>query len=225
MNKAVAFTSGIGLGSGLMYFFDPDRGRRRRALVRDKTTGVVRDTSDVIRKASLDIKNRAKGIVAEARSLVTRQEIPDDILQARVQTKLGRLVSHPHAVEVTADDGEITLRGAVLASEVEQLVRGISSMRGVVGVRNRLEVHQRAEDVPALQGGRRRTGSRPDILQAAWSPATRLIAGAAGGALAAYGLTHRGAWGAGATAMGAALLTRGISNKEMTRLFKTERAA
>ncbi len=208
-----------------MYFFDPDRGRKRRTLVKDKAVSAVRDVDDAINKTSRDIRNRARGVVAEVRSLVSMEEIPDDILQARVESKIGRLVSHPHAIEVAADEGEITLGGPVLANEVERLVRGVSAMRGVSSVRNRLEVHQRAEDVPALQGGYLRSGRRLDVLQPNWSPATRFIMGAAGGALAVYGLTHRNLLGAGASAIGAGLIARGISNREMTRLFRLARAA
>ena len=36
MNKGVALIGGVGLGAALMYIFDPDRGGRRRALIRDK---------------------------------------------------------------------------------------------------------------------------------------------------------------------------------------------
>jgi len=156
MNKAVAFAGGMGVGAGMMYFLDPDRGRRRRALIKDKAVSTVRDLDDDIRTAARNLKNRATGIVAEARSLVSREQIPDRILQARVESKLGRLSSHPHAISVTADDGEITLNGAALSDEVERVVRGISGMRGVVHVRNRLEVHTRSESIPQLQGGRRR---------------------------------------------------------------------
>ena len=40
MNKGVALIGGVGLGAALMYIFDPDRGKRRRALVQDKVTAV-----------------------------------------------------------------------------------------------------------------------------------------------------------------------------------------
>lgn len=224
MNKTIAFASGMGVGAGMMYFLDPDRGRRRRALVKDKAVSTVRDLDDDIRTAARDVKNRATGIVAEARSLFSREEIPDRILQARVESKLGRLSSHPHAISVTADDGEITLDGAVLSDEVEDVVRGVSGMRGVVHVRNRLEVHTKSESIPTLQGGRRRTATGEDG-RANWSPAGRFVMGAAGGALAVYGLTHRNVLGAGASAVGAALLTRGISNREFSRLIRLTRAA
>jgi hypothetical protein len=223
MNKAIAFASGIGIGGGLMYLFDPDRGRRRRSLIRDKAAGAVRDVDDAINKSARDIGNRAKGVMAEARSLFSFGEIPDEILVTRVQAKIGRLVSHPHAIEVSVDDGEVTLRGPVLSSEADTLVRGVSIMRGVTGVRNRLEAHDRAEDVPGLQGRTRRTGPRPDVLQANWSPATRLIMGTVGGALAVYGITHRNVLGAGAGAVGAGLLARGITNQKMAYLPRLER--
>ena len=224
MNKAVAFAGGMGVGAGMMYFLDPDRGRRRRALIKDKAVSTVRDLDDDIRTAARNLKNRATGIVAEARSLVSREQIPDRILQARVESKLGRLSSHPHAISVTADDGEITLNGAALSDEVERVVRGISGMRGVVHVRNRLEVHTRSESIPQLQGGRRRSANGENG-RANWSPAGRFVMGATGGALAVYGLTHRNVLGAGASAVGAALLTRGISNRELTRLIGLARAA
>jgi len=64
MNKAIAFASGMGVGGGLMYFLDPDRGSRRRALVKDKTVSTVHDVKDAIGGAACDVKNRATGIAA-----------------------------------------------------------------------------------------------------------------------------------------------------------------
>ena len=36
MNNKTAIVGAVGIGAALMYFLDPDRGKRRRALVRDK---------------------------------------------------------------------------------------------------------------------------------------------------------------------------------------------
>src|SRR5947209_14245955 len=62
MNDAFCFAAGMGLGAGLMYVFDPQMGRRRRALARDKAVRLAheaRDAADVVRR---DLSNRARGL-------------------------------------------------------------------------------------------------------------------------------------------------------------------
>ncbi|MDQ3817099.1 MAG: hypothetical protein M3362_05345 [Acidobacteriota bacterium] len=59
---------GAAAGAALMYFLDPDRGRTRRALVRDKVVGVTNDIGDAVGKTARDLRNRARGVVAEAGS-------------------------------------------------------------------------------------------------------------------------------------------------------------
>ncbi len=69
-----------------------------------------------------------------------------------------------------------------------------------------------------LQGGERRSGDRLDVMQEHWSPTTRLLAGAAGGALAVYGLSRRDPLSLGLGAIGVGLITRGVTNLEMKDL-------
>src|SRR5260370_1107328 len=71
------------------------------------------------------------------------------------------------------------------------LLDAVASVPGVTGVENRLEVHTRAGTVPGLQGGGRRPGERLNLAEATWAPATRVLAGAAGGALLTYGFSQR----------------------------------
>lgn len=143
--------TGLGLGIGLMYFMDPGRGRRRRAMVRDKIGRATRASTNAVSAVSLDLAHRAEGLVARARGVWHRGPVDDDVLVERVRAKLGRLVSHPHAIEVHAADGRVHLRGPVLESELPKLIHGIARVRGVRDVLNALDVHRSAGNIPALQ--------------------------------------------------------------------------
>ena len=71
MNKIFAILGGIGAGAALMFLLDPDRGRRRRALIRDKAVGLSNDLRKTMDKKSADLKNRAEGLVHETKSLIS----------------------------------------------------------------------------------------------------------------------------------------------------------
>ena len=71
------FLLGLGAGAALMYVLDPDRGRRRRALIHDKAVALSHDASDVINKTAKDLSNRAYGIAAEASKAVTGKAIDE----------------------------------------------------------------------------------------------------------------------------------------------------
>ena len=147
-----ALLTGLGLGVGLMYFLDPERGRRRRALVRDKLAHTTRVTTDALGSAGGDLAHRATGLVARARNLLRRGPIDDDVLVERVRAKLGRTVSHPHAIAVAAVDGVVRLRGPVLQSEIQRLIQSVTRVAGVRRVVNQLEAHSRVGDGLWLQG-------------------------------------------------------------------------
>jgi hypothetical protein len=216
MNKGLLFGAGLGLGSGVMYFLDPDRGKRRRAMVRDKCVRAARLTGEGFEVTARDLRNRAQGIAAELQSHFSSEAIDDSQLVDRVRAKLGRSVSHPGAIQVTAQNGNVTLSGPILAEEAADLLACVKRLNGVNDVTNNLEVHEKSENHPALQGGRERQGHRFEFFQENWSPAARFVAGAAGASLAAYGGVRRDALGAGLGAAGLLLLTRGITNTEFT---------
>jgi hypothetical protein len=66
--RFAALLGGIGLGAAVMYVLDPQGGRRRRALARDKAVSFAKTTSRVVGARSRDLANRAKGVASEARS-------------------------------------------------------------------------------------------------------------------------------------------------------------
>src|SRR5262245_7083754 len=69
MNRGLGLVSGLGLGAGLMYFFNPQLGRRRRALLRDQVTGLLSRADAAAGTVARDMSHRAQGLLAEARSL------------------------------------------------------------------------------------------------------------------------------------------------------------
>ena len=155
MNRTVELISAAGIGAGLMYLFDPDRGKRRRAEIRDKAKHVNRVAIQAVEKTERDLRNHLRGAIAEIGSRVRSEEVADAVLEARVRSKLGRIVSHPHAIKVAVADGRAILTGPILSDEVIPLFEGVSGVAGLKSMENLLELHENA-DIPALQGGKRR---------------------------------------------------------------------
>jgi|GEM_PF-2252714 len=200
--RAITFLKGLSLGAGLMYFYDPQLGRRRRKLAADQLQHALCELADTADVACRDSRNRLQGCIAECSSSLRPHDNSDRVVHDRVRSKLGRYVSHPGAVQVIVNEGHVALDGPVLACEVEPLIECLKSVHGVRSVDNRLEVHASAGTHPALQGGRPRTGQSLDVLQSNWSPATRCLVASLGGAMLVSSARSRGlmslAKGAGA---------------------------
>ncbi len=207
-NPTMALIAGVGLGAGIMYVLDPDRGNRRRAMAQQKLFRIVRQAGDAVDKGIRDLEHRVEGIFAEAASVVRREEIPDDIIVQRVRSKLGRVTSHPSAVEVRAQGGKVILSGPVLRGEKVELEHCVARIRGVHDVESRLEEHDSSENVPGLQGHTVRTGDRPEILQENWAPGTRLVMGFVGLSLLGRSIRQPGMMNTALGVAGLALLAR-----------------
>ncbi|WP_437737509.1 SRPBCC family protein [Sorangium sp. So ce1335] len=219
LGDAAAVAAALGVGAGLMYTLDPDRGARRRAGARDKAVSLARRTGTLLDKGARDLRQRSRGALAGARSMLRQEPVSDVVLADRVRAKLGRVVSHPHAISVAVFDGCVTLRGPVLAHEVDGLLAAVSGVNGVRLVTDQLEVHRSAEGIPALQGPSARTGERFELMKASWSPATRLLMGALGVGLVGYAIKRRDPIGALLGAVGAAVLLRDVSNRPASHLL------
>jgi uncharacterized membrane protein len=148
-----ALLTGILLGAGLMYLLDPDRGTRRRHIARDRLGRVGRRMGNELGAAARDVKNRSAGTFAELRSRFTGDDADDAIVEERVRAKIGRLVAHPGAIDVSVIRGEASLLGSVLQHELDALLDGVGRVRGVTRVWNQLDVYPAAGGVPELQGG------------------------------------------------------------------------
>jgi uncharacterized membrane protein len=210
-----------GVGAALMFFLDPARGARRRHMVTDQLVHARHRVGDALGATQRDLRHHAQGAAAVARRSLSGEDADDIVIAERVRSALGRLTSHPGAITVTVDQGRATLSGPVLADEAERVIDGVRSVRGVREVEDRLAWHDRADGVPALQGGTRATGPRPELLQSRWSPTMRLATGLVGGALAAYALSRARRPQPIEAALGAAglaLLGRSVANQPFRRL-------
>lgn len=141
----------VALGAGLMYIFDPQTGRRRRALTRDKATKYARLAAERAQALAQQAADRAKGVIAEARAS-DEEWVDDQTLVARVRSELGRAVSHPGSIHVDAVDGCVTLRGPVFTWEADAAIAAVENTRGVCGVDDQLTRHEQPGNVPGLQG-------------------------------------------------------------------------
>ena len=152
MKKAWTGVGGLGVGAALMYLFDPERGNRRRALLRDKALHVAHSTGEKLDVKSRDAANRLLGLAARTKSLLKRERVPDAVVAERVRSRIGHVVSHPGSIEVAVQDGRVTLTGPALTRELDPLLREVERVRGVTGVENKLELHEEPGTVPGLQG-------------------------------------------------------------------------
>jgi hypothetical protein len=121
------------IGGGLMYVFDPDRGRTRRALLRQKA---IRGIHIIRCQANKQLRNAGHHIIGRAEEIKSAFhdrsiDIPDDILLERVRAQLGRAVRHFGMLEVRVEDGCVIAKGPVLNGETKRIGKRLSKVRGI----------------------------------------------------------------------------------------------
>src|SRR4051812_35460302 len=153
---------GAGVGAGLMYLLDPQGGRRRRAVARDKSVSALKTGGQAAAKTSRHLGNKTKGLVAQAGSRLRKSDLASDLkdngqaLLKRVQKVVRVTVSHPAAIDTILEEGRVHLHGLVLASELAQLIAALQAVEGITGVENRLELHESPRDLAAYRTGVKR---------------------------------------------------------------------
>jgi hypothetical protein len=205
----ISFLRGVGLGAAAAYFLDPNRGRYRRALVRNQFIHAAHQAESFFERAACDLQHRLEG--AACQLSLTGEKPSDDVLVARVRSQMGHCVMHPRNIQVSARDGRVTLRGPILRREARDLFQCVRAVRGVSRVVNELEIHERSENVPALQGDGQMF-RRAGLCTGSWSPSTRLLAGSLGAALAFRGLMQRFPAACVNGTLGLALLARAFTS-------------
>lgn len=126
----------IGLGAALMYLFDPERGKARRAQIGDRVKATASEAEQSAEKLAKNVRNRAAGVKAKLSK--TEEAADDEILIARIKSQLGHVIDNADRVQVEASLGYVTLRGELPEGEIEKAVESAESVDGVIEVDNQL---------------------------------------------------------------------------------------
>jgi osmotically-inducible protein OsmY len=129
-------------GAAGAYFLDPNEGKRRRHIVRDRAKALFRKGSERAHRETEYRKSQAEGKV-EALKSKTRPEKPafnDQDLADRVKSEIFRPADAPKgSVNVNVERGIVYLRGEVeRPDEIKKLVKQAGSIDGVKGVESLL---------------------------------------------------------------------------------------
>jgi len=127
---------GVAAGAAAMYVFDPDRGRRRRSMLRDQSRAVARrhyrQANRVLRGRVLDTEHRLQGAVARARGAGHYHPESEVDLREHLHQVIASLDFPTRDVNVEVVKGVATLRGQLATGDQELIV--ISEVKKVPGV-------------------------------------------------------------------------------------------
>ena len=135
-----AATLGLGAASAALatYFFDPDRGRARRAQTTDWLAGRARQGARTASRVGRKVSSDAAGWrhrVASATAHKEREPLDDATLAHKVETELFRDSSIPKGdLNINAENGVVVLRG--VAQSPEQVKEIVTRVRGIEGVKD-----------------------------------------------------------------------------------------
>ena len=144
-SQGAAALACLALGVGTMYFLDPLDGARRRHVCRDKFLSAFGRMATSLEKQGRNIWNHATGMVHEARSSISREEVDDRTLTERIRAQIGRFVDNAGGIEVQCVQGRATLRGPIQSSQLNRLLKGVRGIRGVNSIDNQLEVRTQSQ--------------------------------------------------------------------------------
>ena len=212
--KARALLTGLGLGAGWMYLFDPQVGKRRRSLLRDQCVSSINHTTCWFDKALRDAGHRLEGILAEAQCMFDSSTPSDETLVERVRATLGHVASHPRLIDVHVAQGRVTLTGHAPADETPGIVSCVSSVRGVRSFDNQLDSHL-GRDVTNDGQHRRRVQPPIDVMRENWAPSTRLVLGTLASALMFNCMLRRTPGAIVMGTLGFGLFIRAVSNRDV----------
>jgi osmotically-inducible protein OsmY len=128
-------------GAALVYFLDPETGKRRRNMARDRSRATLRSGAQKGEQAARAASSQAQGVTHKVASITQEKPQPDDVTLARkVESEIFRDADAPKGrVNVDAVDGVVTLRGELDSEDqIQELENAARKVEGVGEVQNLL---------------------------------------------------------------------------------------
>jgi hypothetical protein len=144
MNKPLATIGAAAAGALAMYYLDPELGERRRALLAELVRSGMPGERPRPHRGRLPRRAYLRPTYADPRT--------DAELRDAIQARLGRIVSHPGAIQVGVDNGVVRLSGSVLAKERDGLLAQVQQMAGVQKLVNAMTAHDLPREMAAPPG-------------------------------------------------------------------------
>jgi hypothetical protein len=140
MNRPLGTLGAAAAGALAMYYLDPELGARRRALL-----------AQLVRSGLPESNRRPQGRGRAVQRAYLRPAVADPQtdaeLRERIQERLGRMLSHPGAIDVSVEDGVVRLSGDVLAKERDGLLEQVQQMPGVQKLVNAMTAHDFPQEI------------------------------------------------------------------------------
>ena len=138
----------VAAGIGLAYFFDPQSGRRRRHVLRDRTLGLLRRTVRRVGRAGRGAVADVEGAAHKAAHLREQRkpDLTDETITAKIMSEVFRDPQLPKGdVNVNVERGVAVLRGTVDRLDlIDELVARVRKVQGVREVASMLHVESAA---------------------------------------------------------------------------------
>ncbi|HEY9288165.1 MAG TPA: BON domain-containing protein [Candidatus Dormibacteraeota bacterium] len=141
----LGIAAGALAGAAVVYLFDPQRGKARRAIVVQWTTARLRRGWRSIAQLTRYSTNTAGALPQRMVSLSSAQQrpTPDDVtLKDRIESEVFRDPEMPKGeINFDVSNGIVTIRGAVdNAFRIANIEKAVFKVPGVTGVENLLHV-------------------------------------------------------------------------------------
>ncbi len=133
----------VAAGAAAAWLLDPQAGRRRRALLRDRVVALLRRGTRRGGRVARGVGSEAYGLKQKATHLREQpKDFDDQTLKAKVETELFRGADAPKGqVAVNAQHGIVQLRGEVESPQlIDDLVARTRAVQGVREVENLLHL-------------------------------------------------------------------------------------